>query len=298
MAKGKVDLSIVIVSFNTKALLSSCIDSILKYTKNIKFEIVVVDNNSEDGSAETAKKLGARVIKNKSNLGFAMANNQGLKISKGKYILFLNSDTLISSNVLSDMIVFLDQNPKAGIATCSLLFKNGNLQSTGGYFPTLPRVFMWMMFLDDIPWFDMMITSYHPHKNYFKSFHKQDWVTGAFLLTKRGILDRIGGWDESYFMYVEEVDLCFRIKKLGYEVWYSPIWNIIHYGGASSKTNELSLISEYEGVKKFYKKHYPLWQFPILRIILKIGALGRMVLFGILEGVNSAKIYAKAFMVA
>lgn len=298
MAKGKVDLSIIVVSFNTKVLLSSCINSIFEYTKNVKFEIIVVDNNSNDGSAEIAKKLGAIVIKNKENLGFAAANNQGLKASKGEYVLFLNSDTELHDNVLDEMVPWMDSNPKVGISTCSLLFKDGNLQGTGGYFPTLPRVFMWMLFLDDIPWFDKIINSYHPHKDYFKNFHKQDWVTGAFLLTRRKIMNKVVGWDESYFMYVEEVDLCFRIKKLGYDVCYLPKWTIIHYGGASSKTSEFSLISEYKGVKKFYVKYYANWQSPILRLILKMGALGRILLFGILEGRRSVKIYAKAFMVA
>ncbi len=117
-------------------------------------------------------------------------------------------------------------------------------------------------------------------------------------MTRKELLDKVGGWDESFFMYVEEVDLCFRIKKLGYQTWYLPDWSITHYGGASSKTTEFSLISEYEGIKKFYVKHYAAWQYPVLRILLKIGAVGRIILFGILEGVSTAKIYAKAFKIA
>ncbi len=301
-----MDLSIIIVSFNTRLLLVSCIKSILKNTKNIKFEVVVVDNNSKDGSPQVAQELGAVVIRNKKNLGFAAANNQGLKVSKGECILFLNSDTEINSNVLEEMVVWMKSNPKAGVATCGLKNKDGSLQATGGFFPNLLGVFSWMT-IQDIPFVDSLIKPFHPFhsKSFFAkgdSFYDKsrqlDWVTGAFLLTRREILNQIDGWDESYFMYVEEVDLCFRIKRLRYQVWYLPKWSITHLGGASSKTSEFSLISEYQGVKKFYKNFYPSWQFPILRLILKIGALGRIILFGILEGPVSAKIYAKAFRIS
>jgi GT2 family glycosyltransferase len=299
----KMDLSIIIVSFNTKKLLTACLKSILDYTKGINFEIIVVDNDSEDGSAEAAKNLGVRVIRNNTNPGFATANNQGSKISGGKYVLFLNSDTEIHDNVLGEIVRWMDITPKAGIATCGLKNKDGSLQATGGYFPTLPRVFSWMT-IQDLPFVDNIIKPFHPlHSkslffkgdNFYKTKKELDWVTGAFLLTRHEILEKAGGWDESFFMYVEEVDLCFRVKKLGYEVWYLPGWSITHLGGASSSNREFALVSEYQGLKKFYKKHFSAWQHPILRILLKIGALGRMVLFGILEGSKSVKIYAKVF---
>lgn len=301
-----MDLSIIIVSFNTKDLLVSCIKSVLRYTKDIKFEIVVVDNDSKDNSAEEAKKLGCLTIKNKTNTGFAVANNQGFRISHGKYVLFLNSDTEIHDNVLGEMVKWMESNPKVGVASCSLKNKDGSLQATGGFFPSLMSVFSWMT-IQDFPFVDSIIKPFHPlhSKSFFAkgaSFYDRsrelDWVTGAFILTRKEILSKVDGWDEDYFMYVEEVDLCFRIKKLGYKVQYLPKWNIVHLGGASSKTSEFSLISEYQGVKKFYKKFYPSWQTPVLRIILKIGALGRVILFGILEGKQSAKTYAKAFRLA
>jgi hypothetical protein len=298
-----MDLSIIIVSFNTKSLLVSCIKSVLKYTKAIKFEIIVIDNGSKDGSAAAAKDLSVRVIENNNNPGFATANNQGVKVSGGKYVLFLNSDTEIHDNVLGEMLAWMNLNSKAGVATCALKNTNGSMQATGGYFPTLLRVFSWMT-IQDIPLVDSIIKPFHPYHSksiffkgdkFYKNKKELDWVTGAYLLTRKDVLNRIGGWDESFFMYVEEVDLCYRIKKLGYKIWFLPKWSITHLGGASSKTNEFSLISEYDGVKKFYGKHYPRWQFPILRLILKIGALGRIVLFGILEGRQSAKIYEKVY---
>lgn len=302
----KMDLSIIIVSFNTKKLLVSCIKSIKKCTKKVIFQIIVVDNASGDGSAEVAKKLGAKVILNAKNQGFAKANNQGVEASSGKYILFLNSDTLVADNVLGEMVEWMNKNPEAGVATSALKNKDGSLQATGGYFPTLLRVFSWMT-IQDLPLVDKIIKPFHPlhSKSFFlkgDEFYKSkkvlDWVTGAFLLTRKEVLEKAGGWDESFFMYVEEVDLCFRIKKEGKKIWYLPRWSITHFGGASSKTSELSLISEYEGIKKFYRKHYPSWQYGLLRLFLKIGALGRIILFAILEGRETAKIYAKAYKIA
>ncbi len=297
-----MDLSIIIVSFNTKKLLIDCIESIQKNTENINFEIIMVDNNSADGSPQAAKKLGAIVIENDSNLGFASANNQGVKVACGKYVLFLNSDTEIKSNVLGEMVSWMNSNSKIGIATCSLNNKDDSLQATGGFFPNLLSVFSWMT-IQDLPFVDMLIKPFHPlhskslfakGEGFYSSVRQLDWVTGAFLLTRKQVLEKVL-WDESFFMYVEEVDFCYRVKKLGWEIWYNPKWHITHLGGGSSKVGEFSLISEYEGVKKFYMKHYPRWQMPILRLILKIGALGRIVLFGILEGNQTAKIYAKAF---
>lgn len=304
--KLKMELSIIIISYNTREILISCLKSIKKHTKGVKYEVIVVDNASTDGSAKASEDLGAIVIKNKSNLGFAAGNNQGVRVSKGKYILFLNSDTVIEENVLGEMISFLDKNPKIGAATSALRNKDRSLQATGGYFPTLLRVFSWMT-IQDLPFVDMIIKPFHPFHSksfFFKGdeFYSKkkelDWVTGAFLMTRKSVIEATGGWDESFFMYVEEVDFCYRIKELGYEIWYLPKWKIIHLGGASSKTSEFSLISEYNGIKKFYKKHYPFWQYPILRFLLKLGAFGRIILFGILEGKEAAKVYAKAFKTA
>ncbi len=304
MPKKQIDLSIVIVNYNTKDITVECLNSIIANTSGINYEIIVIDNASVDGSIQAIKKINeVKLILNSQNKGFAHGNNQGIKVANGKFVLFLNTDTLINDNVLDEMIKWMDVNPNAGVATPALKNKDGSLQGTGGYFPTLPRVFSWMT-IQDLPFVDNFIKPFHPYhsKSFFSkgaSFYDSqkelDWVTGAYLMTRRDILEKIEGWDESFFMYVEEVDLCYRIKQLGYKIWYLPKWSIIHFGGASSKTNEFSLISEYQGIKKFYKKLFSSWQYQVLRLLLKIGALGRMVVFGILEGRESVKIYAKAY---
>lgn len=300
-----IDLSIVIGSFNTKDLTLACIDSINKFTRGINYEIIIYENASTDGSLEALEKIPGKIkiIKNKTNLGFAEGNNQGIRASKGKYILLLNSDTYITDNALGEMVHFLDKNSRIGIATNMLKNKNGSIQGTGGYFPSLLSVFSWMT-IQDLPFVDKIIKPFHPQHaksflgkgdEFYKTSKYLDWVGGTAFFIRREVVDKIGLIDPKYFMYTEEVDFCYRAKKAGFRVYYNPSWSITHLGGASSKSSEFPLLSEYKGIKLFYKKHYPVWQYPILRLLLKIGALGRIVVFGILEGGAAARLYAKAF---
>ena len=303
----KIDLSIIIVSYNTRDLLVGCIESIIKNASGLAFEIIVVDNASTDGSLEALGKflslktptLG--IMRNGENVGFSKANNMGAEKAFGKYLLFLNSDTIIDSQAISKVVSFLEENDQVEVATCALKNKDGSLQGTGGYFPTLLRVFSWMT-IQDLPLVDYFIKPFHPMKE--KSFWKAnrfyerarelDWVTGAFLMTKASIFKQVGGFDEDYFMYTEDTDFCYKVKSLGYKVTYLPDLSITHLGGASS-SEEYPILSEFNGVKMFYKKHMPEWQYLPLRIILKIGALGRVVVLGILKGKDVGRIYLKAF---
>lgn len=303
-----MDLSIIIVNYNTKDLTIDCIKSVLKHTKKITYEVIIVDNASLDDSIKEISKLrktikNLKLIENNKNLGFAKANNQGLRRAKGKYSLLLNSDTVIKNNLLHEMIDWMDDHPKVGVSTCALLNKDGSIQGSGGNFPDLFRVFAWMFFLEDIPLLDRLIKPFHPMHTQspfykgevrFKKAHQKDWITGAFFLIRAKATKRTGFLDEDYFMYGEEMELCFRIKKAGWQVWYLPRWSIIHFGGASS-TSEFAILSEYTGIKLFYNKHLPVWQLPIIRLFLKGGSFLRIIIFGILKGKEAAKVYAKAF---
>ena len=157
--------------------------------------------------------------------------------------------------------------------------------------------------MDDVPLLDRLIKPYHPlhawsflykGEGYFKRRHKQDWVTGAFFLIRREVVDEIGYFDEDYFAYVEEVDYCYRAAQKGWEIWYLPKWKTIHYGQVTTGS-EFAMINELKNLKLFYKKHKPSWQLPILRTFLKSGAILRVFIFGLLKGKGVAKIYAKAF---
>lgn len=297
-----MDISIVIINYNTLDLTEDCIETIKKYTKGLRYEIILIDNNSSDGSQRKLRELqDVRVIFNRKNTGF-IANNQGMKIAKGDYILLLNSDTVLTENSLLKMYKFMQKNPDIGIASCALKNSDGSMQGTGGYFPTLLRVFNWMFFIEDIPFIDSIIKPFHPiHPNskmykgttrYNKSF-ELDWVTGAFFMMRRELLTKVGFIDPEYFMYTEEVDYCYRAKKLGYKVYYTNTTSIIHLGGASSP-KEFPILSEYKNIQLFYKKHMPKWQLPFLRIFLVCGAVLRRCIYTVLGKRKEAAIYAKA----
>lgn len=297
-----MDVSIIIVSFNTKELLVKCLESIRKHTKGVKYEVIVVDNGSTDESTTGIKSITGttgiriKIIENKKNLGFAKANNQGAKIAKGRYILFLNSDTELKEDSINKMVGWMDEHPQAGIATCKLANSDKSTQATGGSFPSLWRVFLWVSFLDDLPFVADVFGSYHPHRGgYFDEEHRQDWVTGAFMLIRRKALDAVGYWDEDFFMYGEDLEYCLRAREAGWQVWYTPLTHIIHLG---SKRTERSILGEFAGLAKIYRKHFAFWQYPFLLLLLKIGAFLRIILFGILRGEREAlRIYAKALAV-
>lgn len=292
-----IKVSILIVSFNTKKLLVDCIESIYTHT-TLPFEIIVVDNDSKDGSVAAVRKLNKKevtILSNKSNVGFAKANNQAITLAKGKYLLLLNSDTILTEDSIGRTVEYLEQHSAVGIASCKLLNPDGSIQPTGGYFPTLPRMFFWMSFIDDIPFVSSFVFPFHPSPAFYKQARSLDWVTGAFFCVRAQVIRDIGGLDEDYFMYVEELDFCYRAKTKGWSVGYIPSTSIIHFGRASS-TNEFAILSEYKNLQLFYTKHFQP-QARISRLLLKFGAITRRVLFAILGRPVQSRIYAKAFSI-
>lgn len=293
-------LSIIIPNFNTKRLLHECLKSIYLQTKKIKFEVIVVDNASSDGSPQMIKKNFPQVklIVNSKNLGYAKANNQGIKIAKGKYILFLNSDTIILDKAIEKCLKFMQKRKDIDILGCQLLNEDKSLQPSGGFFPQLRQIFYMMVFIDDLPFINRLLKPYQQRRiDFYQKVRQLDWATGAFLLVKREVINKIGGFDPTFFMYSEEVDFCFRAKKAGFNIWFYPKAKVIHLKGKSSACGfEKAVLGEYQGLKKFYKKHKPGWEMPILIVLLKIGAMLRVIIFGILKGdKNKKKIYEKAY---
>ena len=304
----KIDLklSIVIIS-SKKDFLFDCLKTVNSAVVGLKSEIIIVDNASEDniGKMVKSKYPKMKVIRREKNGGFGENNNMGMKIAKGKYVLLLNDDTkIVNKNTLKEMVSWMDNHPEVGVSSCALVNTDKKTyQGSGGYFPTLFRVFAWMSFLDDIPILDRIIKPYHPlhgwspfykGEGYFKEKHKQGWVTGAYFLMRKKAMDAVGLFDEDFFLYVEEVDLCYRFAKAGWDIWYLPRWKIIHYGQVTTGS-ESAMVNELKNLRLFYKKHYPRWQLPILSLFIKFGTLARMILFGLMKGPKVAKIYAKAF---
>lgn len=287
-----MDLSVIIVSFNTKNLLQDCLKSIFSQTKGINYEVIVVDNGSRDGSVEMVKKLIKKnelikLIENKKNLGFAKANNQALRQAQGEYILLLNSDTVLKDNPLSKLIRFAKKHPQAGVIGCKLLNKDGSDQPSVAPFFTLPWVFLWLLTGD------RFLYSSPPKTR------QVDWVMGAALLAKKEAIDEVGLLDEKFFMYMEEVEWCYRIKKAGWEVWFYPEAEIFHLVRGSSPEGEQKAIwGIYKGLIYFYQKHFAPWQLSVLKFLLRTKAAGAW-LIGILTNNHYLKgTYAEAFRLA
>lgn len=300
-------ISVVIVSYNTKKLLKDCLDSLYDKVQNVEFEIIVVDNASSDDSPQMVKKFFPKVIlvESPNNLGFAAGNNLGLRKTKGEYILLLNSDTIMVENSLIKMVNFMEQNSKIGIASCKLVDIDGKVQPSGGFFPSLGRVFAWMLFLDDLPFVGSLIHPFHPHNpdfytkdKWYDQLHFQDWVTGAFFLVRQKVFRDIGVLDENFFMYVEEMEFCYRAKKAGWGIAYTPETKVIHLG-AQSGSNKGAVLGEYKGLRYFFAKHRSSIEMPFLRILLKVGAALRILLFGIMKRNWEIKTtYVEAFRAA
>ena len=307
--KNKALLSIIIVSFNTSQITLDCLKSVFadkglsfgenqdKNDSRIPTEIIVVDNDSHDDSVAQLKKLkNITLIANKENTGFGKANNQGIKIAQGNYILLLNSDTIVLHSAISQSLNWLSSHPEAHMCTAQLLNKDLSIQASGGYFPNLANTIAWSLALDDLPFFNYLIKPFHPHtpqfythEKLFLKDHQQDWVTGAFMLIRRSVVDKTKGFDESYFMYGEEVEWSYRMhlafpKSL---CWYLIGPQIIHLGGASAVKRSDPIIREYTGVISFFERHRPQWQSAIVKKTLKINAFLRSLVIPIYKEVCS-----------
>ena len=297
-----MDLSVIIVNWNTKKLLEDCLRSIFKFTKDVSFEVVVVDNGSSDGSQGMVKKKFPQVklIPNKDNLGFAKANNQGIKISKGKYIFLLNSDAYLIENSFKKLLDDARSlGEKLGAMGPLLLNEDRSIQQSVGFFPDLPQILWWMTFIDDLPGGTFLKPYHVDHDSFYKNQHEVDWITGAAFLIPKKVIDKIGMLDEKIFMYGEDFEWCFRIKKAGFKVYFSPTAKIVHIGGGSvNKVRTNAFVGEFRGLEYFYKKYKGRFSLQILRLLLKMGTLLRIAAFAIVGRTKTAKSYVEVLKMA
>lgn len=278
-----MDLSIIIVNYNVREYLLRCLESIFKTINGITFEVIVIDNASSDGSIETVKEKYDRVkiVANPDNIGFAKANNQGLKIAKGKYILMLNPDTEVLEDSIIKMARFLDKNRKTGMCGAALLNPDFSIQNIGYNFPTLSILFKaHILGLDDLV--------LNPDKPM-----EVDWLQGSCMMIRRELLNKIGYFDEKFFIYGEEKDFCFRIKKAGWRIFSLPDCQIIHHSSKSTADCEASSFVEYHKSQLyFFRKHYPGYFINIAKIIIFMGILKKLMLlkFAFLTRERKAKL--------
>lgn len=243
-------LSIIIVNYNGQRYLHKCINSIYKSCKSIDYEIVIVDNNSQDNSVDFIKSEypDTTLIESDKNLGFAKGNNLGVKKSKGEYILLLNNDTILL-NDLEESINILEKDKEIGVLGIKMLDKDLKYNKSCGKFPTLiSLLFFSKLFLDKKGFSDGVFS---------ESFIDVDWIQGSFLLTRKSLYEKVWGLDDSYFMYVEDVDFCKKIQKLGKRRVYYTNQSYIHFGGFNSSRKKLLV----DGYILYVKKHFTTFKF-------------------------------------
>ncbi len=293
MAKKKI-ISIIILNWNTKNLLKKCLRSIDEIKdKEYDIEVIVVDNASTDGSPEmVAKEFSQAVlIKNKKNPGYGAGNNQGMRKAKGDFFLILNPDTIIKDKAPVKMAQFLNQHPEVGVVGCKLLNQDGSDQPSFGPFPNL--------FIAAVMLFAEHWLGGHLVRRSSNKVKETDWVMGAALMLKKEVFKKVGPMDEKIFMYVDETEWCYRIKKAAYKVMFYPGARIVHLGGASSPTGRKDpILNIYRGLIYFYKKHYPRWQLPVLRLMLKLKAAGALIVGYLTNSRYLKETYVQAFKIA
>jgi GT2 family glycosyltransferase len=247
------DLSVIIVNWNTRELLAQCLRSVYDTAGPLDCEVFVVDNASGDGSAAMVRQRfpQARLIENTENVGFARANNQALRLAQGRYALLLNSDTRVMPGALREMISFMDAYPEAGAVGARLLNADGSLQPSCHPMLTPWREFWRLLFLERLyhrATYDMSCWDINLPR-------QVEVIKGACLMLRREALAQVGLLDESYFMYTEEVDLCFRLLCADWKVYWLPQAQIVHYGEASSRQEaERMYVQLYRSKTQFYRK--------------------------------------------
>jgi len=277
-----VDLSIVIVSWNVRALLRRCLQSVLAEAKpgpddgvfqlgDWKVEILIVDNASADGSIEMVRSQFPHVhlIANGENRGFTAANNQGLSRARGRYLLLLNPDTEVVGDALATMIRYVEANAEIGALGAKLLYPDGSIQSSRRRFPTLSTALVESTVVQEWWKDNRILHRYYMTDTGDDEIQRVDWVVGACLLVRRQAYEQVGGLDEGFFMYSEELDWCRRIKAAGWEVVYLPTATVMHHEGKSSEQVVPARHVYFQSSKvRYFRKHHGAFQAEALRWFL------------------------------
>jgi GT2 family glycosyltransferase len=256
----EIDLSIIIVSYNVRELLRKCLKSIQSFQKDLSFEVTVIDNNSEDRSAEMIRRefAGIALLENRRNLGFSAACNQGIRRSRGRFVLLLNPDTEFTPGGITEMVKFMDSCAQAGICGPEMTDSQGKVHYSCRSFPS---------YLTAISSGQSILNRLFPRNPLSRKYLQKDlnrterietdWVSGSCLLAKREVFERIGLLDTRFFMYVEDVDLCYRAEKAGYSVYCFPHVTVIHHtAGSSRRRRVLTLVEHHRSMYRFHRKHY------------------------------------------
>jgi len=268
-----LDVSIIVVAWNVRKLLYNCLKSVYDETKCIDFEVIYVDNASEDDSVEMVRKEfpNVRIIENEENKGFIIANNQGIEVSEGRYILLLNSDTIILDNAIAKTIKFADEHLNAAIVGCRVLNTDRTLQRTCAMYHSLLNMFLSATYLykvfprskffgrEAMTWWD------------FNDVREVEVVYGCFSLVRREAIDQVGLMDPRYFVFGDDPDWCYRFGKAGWKIMFTPEPEIVHYGGQTTKKKaDKFLLQLYGSNLIFMKLHRSRLSFPFARLLIAL----------------------------
>lgn len=277
-----IDVSVIIVNYNVKDLVDNCIASIYKSNNaNHSIEIFLVDNNSVDGSADHIEKNypEVKVIRNNKNLGFSKANNIALRQAEGRYVLILNPDTVLEEGTFKKLIDFAESNEKTGAVTSKLILGNGKLdKACKRSFPKLSVALPRMLGLSNLFPKSRIFGKYNLTYLDENETAEVEAVCGAFMFMPKTVLDETGFFDEDYFMYGEDLDLCYRIKEKGYRIFYFPSVTTIHLKGESTRKTRFSYVNNFYGAMRIFVRKNFSHASRILLLILQLGIFYRSLL--------------------
>ncbi len=261
-------LSIIVVEYNST--IKNCI-STLEFFQSI--EIIIIDNSTKKNNIKFLRGVEYKYIKNTKNNGFAKAANQGARVAKGEYVLFLNPDTIAKPKSIEKMLTFIKDKKNAAVVGCKVLNPDGTLQPSCGNFPTITNIL-----LDRIPIMNKIVrTQLIRQKNYYDTQQQPDWVSGVCFLARKDVFQKLGGFNEEYFMYVEDVDFCYRAKRAGYKIFYTPEAEVMHYDQGRNEERKLNKAKNMrKGFSLFFQQHKTTLDFSLWQAVLTIESVFRL----------------------
>ena len=287
---ASLDISVIIVNYNGRHWLEGCLNSLKHQVKGLTYEVIVVDNASQDDSVLLLREAfpWVKILVNTENVGFAKANNRAIALAKGRYILLLNTDTVFLHG-LDLLVAFLGSHSDCAAVGPRMLNGERRPRGSWGYFPTLPRLMLTMVMVNHLPFFRhhfRPLIVRPDHSEFYCLPRQVEWASGACLLIRREVIEEVGLLDEHYFMYGEDTEWCYRVRQAGYQVWVLSSSEIIHYGAGGEEWRSWkgarATVQAYKSFIYFHRKHSPGWMQVPLRLGLGIGALLRLLGGGIL----------------
>jgi GT2 family glycosyltransferase len=271
-----VDLSIAVISYNTRDLLLACLQSVLDRTTDVDYEVIVVDNASHDGSVDAvrARFPHVTVIANAENDGFAKACNQAAAVSSGRYLLLLNSDTVMQRRTLRTMVTCLDQHLDIGAVSCLQRDEHGRVLQSCFPFPSIRDHVRYAEALPTVV--RRLVGTMSPMD--FTQSQDVEWANGACLMIRKALFERLGGLDERFFMYFEDVDLCRRVQQLDYRVRHVAEGEVVHLLGRSSRTNRNGLNKQWELSRiRYVEKHFAQPRRFLMKSWIALGVMRKLI---------------------